>query len=70
MSFEDGHGKREMLVDYPLHEFLVGEMRLAVVGDGVFQALAFSFLSHGDCVVGYEAIEIQEMSIFYAMWNR
>jgi hypothetical protein len=43
---EDGHGKREMLFDHPLHKLLVREMRLAMVSDGVFQALAFSLLSH------------------------
>lgn len=39
---EDWHGKWEMFVDDPFHEFFVGEVWLAMVGDSVFQALAFS----------------------------
>jgi hypothetical protein len=39
---ENRYGEWEMLVDDPFHEFLVGEVWLAVVGDGVFQALAFA----------------------------
>lgn len=48
MFLEDGHGKRKVLVDNPFHEFLVGEVWLAVVGDGVFEALAFAQFCH-DC---------------------
>lgn len=40
--FEDGHGEWEMFVDDPFHEFFMSEVRLTVVGDGVFQALAFA----------------------------
>jgi hypothetical protein len=40
--FEDGYGEWKMHFDNPLHEFFVCEMWLAMVGDGVFQALAFA----------------------------
>lgn len=39
---EDGHGEWEMLVDNPFHEFFMSEVRLTVVGYGIFQALSFA----------------------------
>ena len=52
---EDGHGKSEVLLNHPLDQCLMGDFRLASVGDGVFQGLASllrSDFSHlGDLVV-------------------
>lgn len=43
---EDWHGEWEMYIDDPFHKFFVGEMRLAIVSDGVLQALAFARFCH------------------------
>lgn len=40
--FEYWHGEWEMFVDDPFHELFVSEVWLAIVGDGVFQTLAFA----------------------------
>lgn len=41
MLLEDWYGKRNMVFDNPLNEFLVRVLWFAIVGDGVFQRLAF-----------------------------
>lgn len=40
MFLEDGHGGRQVVLDNPLDECLVGAVLPAIVGDCVFQGLA------------------------------
>lgn len=51
--FKDGYSERQMLLDDPVDECLVGVLLLTIVGDCEFHRSAFWDFGHLPCVLVY-----------------